>query len=246
MSFTVMINGSTISSAALNGNFYHVAQGDFLPMGGTTMTPTTGVYNLGSLGNHWRRLYVNEIAGNTVTVSAPMTFTGLVYFNTTTSFPSGILGYGQRVFVQEIQPTGTAAGAGTTGAYYKRIFTTITSTLPGASMTSGQISLPSGTYVCTAWGTGAGLCGMFKIRLQNITASTTVDVGCSVGAPTGANISGKSMLYTRFTLATSSVVEIQQRLTSNPTSTTLGEPVGQELLTQMKELYAEAEFLKIG
>lgn len=57
MSFTIFKSGYTISADDIMGNFYHVAQDNFLPLGGSNLSNTTGVYNLGDYYHRWGKSY---------------------------------------------------------------------------------------------------------------------------------------------------------------------------------------------
>lgn len=207
MSFTIITNSTTISATELNNNFYHIGQGDLLPMGGVSLTAETGQHDLGSSGNKWRSIYVNEIA-STLTVSAPMTFNAPVTFNTATSFPSGFLGYFPYFMAWEIYPTSTNATVGST-SYTARTLNTSTSYNLAATMTSGQITLPPGTYEVDAMGTGYQT-SLFKIRWYNVTAASMTALGMTAWSQTEYRNS-KSHLWGRFTIAATSTFELQQR-----------------------------------
>lgn len=60
--FYIFAKGNLIDADEINSNFYHSYQGDLLPRGGTSLTPTTGVYNLGSDIYRWRDIYCNTIS----------------------------------------------------------------------------------------------------------------------------------------------------------------------------------------
>lgn len=207
MSFTIITNSTTISATELNNNFYHIGQGDLLPMGSVSLTAESGQHDLGSNGNRWRTIYVNEIA-STLTVSAPMTFNAPVTFNTTTSFPNGFLGYFPYIMAWEIYPTSTNAPAGTSGAYAPRALNTSASYNLAATLTSSQITLPPGTYELQAMGTGYAQT-LFKTRFYNITDGTSTAIGdCSAA---GSNGHGISLIFSQFQIVATSTFELQQR-----------------------------------
>jgi hypothetical protein len=57
MSFTICKSGYTISSTDIMNNFYHVGQGNFLPMGGSSLDNTSGVYNIGDAFHIWKNSF---------------------------------------------------------------------------------------------------------------------------------------------------------------------------------------------
>lgn len=61
MAFTACTEYQTISATDLNNNFYHIAQGHWLPMGGAALDTTTGVYDLGSDTYRWNNIYVTNL-----------------------------------------------------------------------------------------------------------------------------------------------------------------------------------------
>lgn len=213
MSFTIITNSTTISATELNNNFYHIGQGDLLPMGGVSLTAETSQHDLGSSGNRWRSIYVNEIE-STITVSAPMTFAGAASFGTITmSFPSGFAGYFPYFTAWEIYPTGTNAPAGTTGSYTQRVLNTSSSNLTGASLSSNIITLPAGTYEVEGWASG-GLHETFKAQFYNNTDLTIAALGTSAIATRFGSTTHQahSLMYGQFSILTASAFELQQRI----------------------------------
>ena len=91
MPFTTFTKNTTISAAEITGNFDHIGAGDMLPRGGTSLSPTTGVYNIGSDSFKWNDVFatninitgelsqcINLIAETTLSVTASnIEFTGL-------------------------------------------------------------------------------------------------------------------------------------------------------------------------
>lgn len=230
MSFAIITNSTTISATELNNNFYHIGQGDLLPMGGVSLTAETGQHNLGSSGNQWRSIYVNEIAG-TLTVSAPMTFNAPVTFNTTTSFPSGFLGYFPYILAYEMYATGTNGPVGTTGAYAARALNTSSTYNLSATLTSNQVTLPPGTYEVEAWASGVGIVSTspFRARLYNITDGTVTAQGqnaCGAGPSTSYFCTAHSIIYSQFTIAGTTTFELQCRQASSATNSGEGNTQG--------------------
>lgn len=64
MAFTIFQKDYYIDASEMSDNFFHIAQGDLLPRGGTSLTPTTGVNDLGSEDYYWRELFVNSATGD--------------------------------------------------------------------------------------------------------------------------------------------------------------------------------------
>ena len=214
MAFTILTNGTTISASVLNDNFYHIGQGDLLPRGGVSLTAETGQHDLGSSGNKWRSIYINELH-TTCTVSGPMTFAGPVDTQSTTAFqfPNGFEGYFPYFMAWEIYGTGTNAPVGTFGAYAARVLNTSASFNLAATLSSNQITLPAGTYEVDGWASG-GLHAAFRARLYNVTDSTIGANGTSAIATDGGSGTHQSwsIMFGQFTILTSTVFQLEQRL----------------------------------
>lgn len=68
MPFTILQNSLTADATDINANFYHVAQGSRLPMGGNSLEATDSVYDLGSSIATWNNLFCENIyINNTIT-----------------------------------------------------------------------------------------------------------------------------------------------------------------------------------
>jgi len=68
VAFTVLQKNTTITATEVNDNFYHIACGDLIPRGGTSLGATTGVYNLGSDMYRWDVVHANNIYATNMTV----------------------------------------------------------------------------------------------------------------------------------------------------------------------------------
>jgi hypothetical protein len=69
MAFTILSNGDITDASQINDNFYHVAQGSRLPMGGVSLAATTLTYDLGTTTAYWNNLYCNTIYCNSITTA---------------------------------------------------------------------------------------------------------------------------------------------------------------------------------
>jgi len=114
MPFTVFTSSTTAYANEVMDNFYHVAQGDRLPMGGALLEPTASVFNLGSAAYKWDEVYCTEInathiskietliqktvfstAGQSIEISG---LTGDAWYELRCSFPM-ILGSGTKIYM---------------------------------------------------------------------------------------------------------------------------------------------------
>jgi hypothetical protein len=132
----------------------------------------------------------------------------------TASQLNGVLDNFQDVAIfREEQSSGTTGGTFTSGSYTKRTLnTTVVNNITGCSIASSVITLPAGTFAVTAFAPAAEV-SRNKLRLQNTTASTTLQIGNNQQSNTtdGYNM---ATVNTVFTLASASTIELQHRCTS--------------------------------
>ena len=200
-------SATSLKASQTVANFEHVRAGHILPKGGAALGETTGVYDLGSTTYKWDKLYADSFAAS-VTVSAPVTFTGRATFNTSTTFANG--SFPQRISVAYYEAIGVVP-ANQTGSAFILDFNTVSSnTINGASLTTNQVTLPSGTYVSfvrAPYGMTGDL-GSFDavIHIFDATASLTI-AQLSSKSDRGPVLYGTNMAY--FSLATASALEVR-------------------------------------
>lgn len=147
------------------------------------------------------------------------------------------------ILVQEQQTAGTAGGAFTQGAWRTRTLNTeVIDTGSNASVAASQITLAAGTYRVRAWAV-ANQCGSHQVRLQNITAGTTIAYGMSAFAGTADNGLTASHLSYRFTLAGATVIELQHQCQTTKATDGFGVAVNFASLEIYSEVYLEREAL---
>lgn len=128
-----------------------------------------------------------------------------------------IYGLPQVAIFEEQLSNGTASVYSTTGSYVTRVLNTVVSnTISGVSLTSNQITLPSGTYKIDVLAPGYD-CARTKARLRNITDSSTIALGTNGYVSTGT-ASTYSHINTIFNISSTKVVEVQQYFQSNVSS----------------------------
>jgi len=85
MAWTTLVNSTTIDAPSVNNNFYHVALGSILPLGGSGMEATTGVYDIGSSTYRWNNIYATNVnLSGSMTVSGNVTVNNLTVSGTLT------------------------------------------------------------------------------------------------------------------------------------------------------------------
>lgn len=130
--------------------------------------------------------------------------------------------------------SGTNGGDASASTWNTRpINTTKTNTIAGASLLSNQITLPAGDYRIKAWSI-ACLAGFHKLRLRDITSSTTLVVGRSNFS--GSAICTDANLVGAFTLISESDLEIQHWI---QTISSAGGDMGSAVSSGESEVYLD-------
>lgn len=168
--------------------------------------------------------------------------TSLVTQQSVKAYVDNFIGSGY-LHVRDAKSSGSGGGTFTSGAWRTRVLNTaVTNTISGASLSSNQITLPAGTYRISATapynkGNGTGVT-LHKMRLRNITASTTLLEGSSHESPLDA-MTQHAHLVGSFTLGTSSAIELQHYCSFTGT-------FGEATSIGSGEVYAEVEIQRIG
>ena len=118
------------------------------------------------------------------------------------------------ILIREEQASGVAGGAFTLGAWRTRTLNTETVDTGGhASVAASQITLAAGTYRFRALAV-ANRVNAHQVRLQNITAGTTVAFGLVNVADSANPVANVADVKGRFTIAGSTVFELQHQCTT--------------------------------
>ncbi len=144
------------------------------------------------------------------------------------------------VKVSNTQSSGVSGGTATSGAFNTCILNTKDfDTTSIGSLATNQITLPAGTYMVRGRQVffQTNLC---QVRLQNITASTTLLTGESQSANSGDSTTTASQLSGQITLSVSSALSLQYQVSSTKATTGLGTAT-----SFGPEVYAILEFTKI-
>lgn len=140
--------------------------------------------------------------------------------------------------VSEQQSSGTNGGTATSGSWISRVLNTKDSdTASIASLASNQVTLPAGTYIVNATSPFHAT-NVSQIRLQNITASTTLLLGTNT--QTNTSTVSFSTIIGIITLASSSAVAIQYQVTGGGSANDLGQSGAFGT-----EIYTVADFIKV-
>jgi len=124
--------------------------------------------------------------------------------------------------IREEKANDTNGGTFTSGSWIKRALNTIkTNEISGASLTSGQIILPAGTYFISARACGHHV-NQHKIRLRNITDNSDSLIGENVYSYTTSSGNVWSQLRGRITIATQKTFQLQHRCATTCDNVGLG------------------------
>lgn len=141
----------------------------------------------------------------------------------------------------ESQASGTDGGTFTSGSYVKRVLnTTVVNTISGCSLASSVITLPAGTYEVLA-SAPAYFVLENKAKLRNTTAGTDIALGQSSYSG-GGTVTVSSMVQTYFTLAGSTLIELQHRCSTTRAGNGLGTSCGYG----DNEIYSQITIIKVA
>ena len=144
--------------------------------------------------------------------------------------------------VRDEKGVSSHGGTFTSGSFLTRTLnTSLTNEISGASLSSNQITLPSGTYYIKALAPAYGV-NRHTIRLRNITDSTDTLLGTSMYAENAYSISNVAMVTGRFTISAQKTFEIQHRCET--TNTTYGFGVSKDM--GETNIYTDVQIWKVA
>ena len=148
----------------------------------------------------------------------------------------------QILIVVDEKPNGTHGGTFTGGAWRTRDLNTIRyNTISGASLSSNQIELPAGTYIVSASAPHKQV-EKNKIKIRNITASSDLVIGQNSKMSESDKDTSPAILCGKFTLSSTSKIELQHRCNTSKTDTGFGFACGFGVV----EVYSQVYIEKIG
>jgi hypothetical protein len=148
----------------------------------------------------------------------------------------------QYVLIRDEKSSGTDGGGFSQGAWRTRdLNSEVIDTGSLASLAGNQITLAAGTYRFRAHAP-AYMVAAHQLRLQNITAGTTVAYGSSEKSNTTISMTTRSFIEGQFTLAAPAVLELQHRCDNNQPNNGFGLSCG----FGNTEVYSVIEFWKMA
>ena len=147
----------------------------------------------------------------------------------------------QLLHVRDEKANGTAGGTNIAGVNIRDLNTIKTNEITGASLSSNQITLATGTYYINAMAPGFNL-GRHQTALYNITDSSFEIIGSSEYGTASTNAVTRSFLNSRFTISAQKTFELQHRCET--TDTTYG--FGVDSAFSQVCVYAEVQIWRIA
>jgi hypothetical protein len=142
----------------------------------------------------------------------------------------------------ETQASGTAGGSSVATTFTTRVLnTTVVNGITGCSLATNQITLPAGTYNATAFSTFRNTNGT-KIRLFNVTDSTTTAIGQNMAADSASSFGGIATLQAHFTITGTKAFAVQYYCATAVATTGLGSAVS----AGVSEIYTSIQIEKIA
>lgn len=146
--------------------------------------------------------------------------------------------------VVDAKSDNTDGGTFTSGAWQTRTLnTTRTNEITGASLSSNQITLPSGTYFIIASAPGFFV-NAHQVRFRNTTDGSTTLLGTSAYTTNSGSdgIQTRSWVVGRFTIAAQKVFELQHRCQT----TFANRGLGQSVDFDESEVYSDVMIWKVA
>jgi len=144
--------------------------------------------------------------------------------------------------VRDEKANNTAGGTATDGAFRTRTLNTVvTNEITGSSLSSNQITLPSGTYFIIASASAYSI-NRHKAKLRNITDSSDTIIGTTEWCYNTYEGSNRSFVIGRFTIAAQKVFELQHSVGSTNSTTGFGLAANSGVI----EVYSDVQIWKVA
>lgn len=198
----------------------------------------------------YRNITVAPVAWSTASPFADGDMVSLTFARNGDQGPAGATApAGVIALVKEQRPNNTASNTPkVSGAENKRDLNTVVYDGIGISLSSGQVTLPAGTYLIVASSPCTGV-NSNKTRLRNVTDNTTVALGSS-GAATDIGsyyfMPNRSWVWAHFTISSAKAIEVLHFISGSAASGAdkgdMGTPAGNGQI----EVYADMFIWKMA
>jgi hypothetical protein len=158
--------------------------------------------------------------------------------------PTGATGASLQVAVFTYKlAANTDGGDATSGSFLTRpLNTSQFNTITGASLSSNQITLPSGSYWCEGFGAFYSTVGRVRQKLRNITDSSDTLLGINQDQTDGAGNGIINVIQGAFTITAQKTFELQYRVQNTVSGNGLGDST---FGFGIDEVYASITFQKL-
>jgi hypothetical protein len=144
--------------------------------------------------------------------------------------------------VRDEKSAGTDGGTFTSGSWQTRTLnTSLTNEISGASLSSNQIILPTGTYYINAQAPAYKV-NFHKLKLRNITDSSDTLIGYQMFTWDGDENTCNSGVTGRFTISAQKTFEIQHRCSATNSTTGFGRGYNFSVV----EVYTDVQIWKVS
>ena len=229
-----VVNGQaayTMQNGGANFTEYNNVNQFLVSLNGILQSPTTSFTVSGSTITFASNLATGDVIdhiivlGNTLDVGVPsdntvslakLTATGTksssTFLRGDNTFASAQGAYeSQLLHVRDEKSANTAGGAFTSGSWQTRTLNTVmTNEISGASLSSNQVTLPSGTYYVHAGARGYTV-NVNKLKWYNTSDSSDVLIGDQARSDSSANANAFVSVMGRFTISAQKTFELQHR-----------------------------------
>jgi hypothetical protein len=148
----------------------------------------------------------------------------------------------QLFIVRDEKSSGTDGGNFFNNAWRTRDLNTVNfNTIAGASLSSNQITLPSGTYVIRASAPAYGV-DKHQAKFANITDSSDAVIGSSAVTLNSSNVNSSSFIESVITISSQKVFEVQHYGGTSRSNNGFGSDSGSGVI----EVYTIINIEKIG
>lgn len=160
-------------------------------------------------------MLVNCVVGDQITTRLDTSVTLAAGTNTVFQIykiesPSAFLNIPKIATLKDVKANGTAGGTFISGSYQTRVLNTLDDPFGIVSLSANQFTLQAGTYYMDA-SAPAGLVDGHRIRIRNITDSTTDILGGNAYTASANASAGWALLDGRITISSAKTFELQHR-----------------------------------
>jgi hypothetical protein len=144
--------------------------------------------------------------------------------------------------VRDEKASGSHGGTSVAGSFQTRVLnTSLTNEISGASLSSNQITLPSGTYYINARMPFYNNIDYVKVKLRNITDSSDTIIGTGTYMYVADTSWSEQWIIGRFTISAQKTFELQYRCGTGINNTGLGHHT-----TYGTEVYSDCQIWKVA